>query len=103
MDSASAAPTPHPVRSVALVLLAGFGNPVGARVRSHYEWTSRLLNRHMRQAVLGFDGVSALFRWTSIQLNAFFAYHKKYFPQEYYHSESWRVSPHYDNVFVDSE
>lgn len=38
-----------------------------------------------------------------IQLNSFFAYHKKYFPQEYYHSEYWRVSPHYDNVFVDSD
>ena len=38
-----------------------------------------------------------------LQLNSFFAYHKKYFPNEYYHSEYWRVSPHYDNVFVDSE
>ena len=38
-----------------------------------------------------------------IQLNGFFAYHKKYYPQEYYHSEYWRVSPHYDNVFVDAD
>ena len=38
-----------------------------------------------------------------IQLNNFFAYHKKYYPQEYYHSEYWRVSPHYDSVFVDSD
>ena len=38
-----------------------------------------------------------------IQLNSYFAYHKKYFPNEYYHSEYWRVSPHYNNVFVDSD
>ena len=37
----------------------------------------------------------------SLQLNAFFAYHKKYYSNEYYHSEYWRVSPHYDHVFVD--
>ena len=37
----------------------------------------------------------------SLQLNAFFSYHKKYFPNEYYHSEYWRVSPHYDHVYVD--
>ena len=36
-----------------------------------------------------------------LQLNAFFAYHKKYYPNEYYNSEYWRVSPHYDSVFVD--
>ena len=38
-----------------------------------------------------------------LQLNSFFAYHKKYFPNEYYHSEYWRVSPHYDSVFVETE
>ena len=38
-----------------------------------------------------------------IQLNSYFAYHKKYFPNEYYHSEYWRVSPQYNNVFVDSD
>ena len=31
------APHMHPVRSVALGLLAGYGNPVGARVHFHYE------------------------------------------------------------------
>ena len=34
----------------------------------------------------------------SLQLNTFFAFHKKYFPNEYYHSEYWRVSPHYDHL-----
>ena len=38
-----------------------------------------------------------------VQLNSFFAYHKKYYPQEYYHNEYWRVSPHYDNVFIDTD
>ena len=38
-----------------------------------------------------------------VSLNAFFAQHKKYYPQEYYHNEYWRVSPHYDNVFVNKE
>ena len=38
-----------------------------------------------------------------LQLNSFFAYHKKYYPNEYYHSEYWRVSPHYDNVYVNSD
>ena len=67
----NAAPTPWPVRSVALGLTAGFGQPIDARVNSHYEWTIRLLNRYMRQSVVGYDGVSPTFRWTSIQLNAF--------------------------------
>merc|ERR1712021_151322 len=38
-----------------------------------------------------------------IQLNTFFSYHKKYYPNEYYHSEYWRVSPHYDSVFVNQD
>ena len=38
----------------------------------------------------------------SLQLNDFFAHHKKYYPNEYYTSEYWRVSPHYDHVFVQS-
>ena len=66
----NAAPSPQAVRSVALGLLAGYGVPGDARVNSHYEWTIRLLNRHMRQAVVGFDGVSSQSRWTSIQLSA---------------------------------
>ena len=37
----------------------------------------------------------------SIFLNGFFSYHKKYYPNMYYHSEYWRVSPHYDQVFVE--
>jgi hypothetical protein len=52
----NAAPTPHLVRSVALGLLGGYGNPVDARVNSHYEGTIRLLSRDMRQAVVGYDG-----------------------------------------------
>lgn len=36
-----------------------------------------------------------------LQLNSFFAYHKKYYPNEYYQSEYWRVSPHYDSVHLD--
>ena len=36
-----------------------------------------------------------------LQINAFFAYHKKYHPQEYYMNEYWRVSPHYNYVQVD--
>ena len=36
-----------------------------------------------------------------LSLNNCFAYHKKYSPNEYYNSEYWRVSPHYDSVFVD--
>ena len=35
-----------------------------------------------------------------IQLNGFFAYHKKYYPNEYYHSEYWSTSPHYDHVII---
>ena len=38
-----------------------------------------------------------------MQLNNFFAYHKKYYPNEYYMNEYWRVSPHYDSVFVDQD
>ena len=63
--------TPLPVRSVALGLTAGYGQPIDARVFSHYEWTIWLLNRYLRLCVAGYDGVSPTFRWTSIQLNAF--------------------------------
>ena len=52
-------------------LLGGYGAPVDARASSYYEWTIRLLNRYMRQSVVGCDGVSSHLRWTSIQLNAF--------------------------------
>jgi hypothetical protein len=38
-----------------------------------------------------------------VQLNAFFAYTKKYYPQEYFTSEYYKVSPHYDSVFVGLE
>jgi hypothetical protein len=38
-----------------------------------------------------------------IALNTFFAYHKKYYPQEYYTSEYWKVSPHYDAIFGASD
>ena len=34
-----------------------------------------------------------------LQLNAFFGYHKKYFPNEYYYDKYWRVNPHYDEVW----
>jgi len=38
-----------------------------------------------------------------IELNTFFAWHKKYYPNEYYTSEYWRVSPHYNNVYLGGE
>ncbi|CAI2382147.1 unnamed protein product [Moneuplotes crassus] len=38
-----------------------------------------------------------------LQLNTFFAYHKKYYPNEYFTSEYWRVSPHYESIFLDSD
>mgnify|MGYP003327377870 CR=1 FL=1 len=36
-------------------------------------------------------------------LNNFFAFHKKYYPNEYYTSEYWRVSPHYNAVYLQDE
>ena len=59
------APTAAPVQPVAL------GAPTVAQANMSYEWTIRLLNRYMRQSVLGYDGDSASFKWTTIQLNAF--------------------------------
>ena len=38
-----------------------------------------------------------------ISLNAFFAYTKKYYPQEFYTSEYYAVSPHYDSIFNSSD
>ena len=35
-----------------------------------------------------------------LMLNSFFAYHKKYYPNNYYHDQYWRVSPHYNSVFL---
>ena len=67
----NAAPDSAPVLSVALGLTWGRGTPIDSTLTPHYEWTIRLLNRYMRQSVLGYDGVAANFRWTTIQLNAF--------------------------------
>ena len=69
----NAAPDRAPVRSVALGLTWGHGEPVDSTMTCRYEWTIRLLNRYMRQAVLGYDGVAANFKWATIQLNAFYA------------------------------
>jgi len=38
-----------------------------------------------------------------LQLNTFFSHHKKYYPQEYFQSEYFKVSPHYDSIFINSD
>ena len=35
-----------------------------------------------------------------VGLNAFFAHHKKYYPEQYYGSEYWRATPYHSHVFT---
>ena len=38
-----------------------------------------------------------------LSLNAYFAYHKKYYSNEYFYDEYYKASPHYNDVLIKTE